>query len=142
MFVRALFTLCLIGCTGTRTVEPVANVQPPEQIGDAPTTAAPTTAAPSSDITAPTPESLYGQCRARVEGVEAPGECTVDADCAKAGCSQEVCLPAAKAPDVMSTCEILPCFRALETCGCHDGVCSWTLKPALPGPGPLPLPRK
>lgn len=138
--IAALLSISLIaGCTSSHTpepAEPVANVEPPEQVGAAPVPS------DSSDVAAPTPASLYGLCRARVEGPEAPAECTTDAECGRTGCSQEVCAPIAKAGDVMTTCEILPCFRALDTCGCQEGVCSWSLKTELPGPGPLRLPKK
>ena len=77
-------------------------------------------------------EQLYAACRDRVEGAQVPGECLADTDCAPAGCSQEVCVPAAKAPDVVTTCEILPCFSVLDACGCHDAQCSWTLKEPAP----------
>lgn len=75
-----------------------------------------------------TAEQLYGACEARVEGSSAPGECHTDSDCARAGCSQEVCVPARLVADVQSTCERLPCFATLDTCGCHEGICTWTLK--------------
>lgn len=94
-----------------------------------------------------TAEQLYGACEARVEGSSAPGECHTDSDCARAGCSQEVCVPARLVADVQSTCERLPCFTTLDTCGCHEGICSWTLKEPdgslktrLPGgPGSTPV---
>jgi hypothetical protein len=35
---------------------------------------------------------LYEGCRRRVEGAEVAGECATDADCVRAGCSQEICL--------------------------------------------------
>lgn len=86
--------------------------------------------------------TLYAQCRDRVEGVGAPGECTTDADCARAGCSQEVCVTRAAAAEVMTTCEVLPCFRVLDACGCHDGTCSWTIKETALVPAPLTLPPR
>lgn len=69
-------------------------------------------------------------CRQRVEGTSTEGECKVDADCARAGCSQEVCVTAAAAPTLNTTCEKLPCFAELNTCGCVAGTCSWTWKKA------------
>ncbi len=78
----------------------------------------------------PTPQMLYDQCKDRLEGPQVEGECSTDADCATAGCSQEVCLPAAKKGEIMTTCEILPCFGAVEACGCHEGLCTWSLKDA------------
>ena len=83
-------------------------------------------------IAPPPPPTEIG-CQDRVEGASSPGECAVDADCARAGCSQEVCVSAKAAGDISTTCERLPCFTALDACGCHDGICSWTTKaPALP----------
>ena len=77
-----------------------------------------------------TPASIYGACRERVEGEESPGECTADADCAKAGCSSEVCVPKAKAGEVMTACDVQDCFSVLDTCGCREGLCTWTLTAA------------
>lgn len=90
----------------------------------------PQTAPTSPVVESPTPQdaaSLYNACLQRVEGSEVAGECTVDADCAVAGCSREVCLPAAKAPEVITTCEVLPCFSVLSSCGCKEGLCNWTV---------------
>jgi eight-cysteine-cluster-containing protein len=96
--------------------------QPSEPLSPA-TPPPPTEAGP-----AVTPAQMYEGCKERVEGVTAAGECASDADCARAGCSQEVCVAKVDAPDVMSTCELLPCFTALDACGCHDGMCTWTVK--------------
>lgn len=74
------------------------------------------------------PQSLYAGCKARVEGQETDGECSTDADCARAGCSREVCLPAAQAANVSTTCDVQPCFAVLDHCGCVAGRCSWSLK--------------
>ena len=51
-------------------------------------------------------------------------------------------MPAAAAADIITTCERLPCFQRLDTCGCHEGVCSWTVKDGptltlLPGLAPV-----
>ena len=73
------------------------------------------------------PEETYKLCEARVEGPSTPGECTQDSDCAKAGCSTEVCVPAKKVGDIITTCEIQACFSVLSSCGCKDGMCSWTV---------------
>lgn len=150
-----VLALALVACSGGRSAAdlPVTDAPPPpEQIGDAPAPGEPPNAeAPTGDPLAVdgapdaapvTPESLYGACRDRVEGIQIAGECTTDADCARAGCSQEVCVPARQVGDVMTTCEILPCFNALDACGCHEGMCSWTLKSEVPGPiRKLPLPK-
>lgn len=79
-----------------------------------------------------TPKVMYEGCRDRVELPEAGGECTVDADCAKAGCAGEVCTTARAGAELTTACEEADCFGVLGTCGCHDGVCGWTLK--LPAP--------
>lgn len=74
------------------------------------------------------PAQLYADCKTRVEGSDQAGECSSDADCQKAGCSQELCISKAEAAEgMMSTCEIRPCFAVLETCGCTEGVCSWAV---------------
>ncbi|HJN73281.1 MAG TPA: eight-cysteine-cluster domain-containing protein [Myxococcota bacterium] len=72
---------------------------------------------------------LYQDCRERVEWMETAGECAVDSDCLRGGCSREVCAPAATIAEVMTTCEIRLCFHALKSCGCVDGVCQWSLHP-------------
>jgi eight-cysteine-cluster-containing protein len=91
-------------------------------------------------VDSPPPQALYDQCRTRLEGREVDGECAVDADCGRAGCSQEVCVPAAKKADVITTCEILPCFGAVEDCGCHEGRCTWKVRATLDPPVPrLPI---
>ncbi len=91
---------------------------------------------PELPVDTPTPQMLYDQCKDRLEGPEEDGECSTDADCGTAGCSQEVCVAAAKKSEIMTTCEILPCFAAKDTCGCHEGRCTWTLveelQPVLP----------
>ncbi len=104
--------------------------------------AGPAEAPPAAPLTA---EALYGSCRARVEGPEAAGECSSDEDCTKTGCSGEVCTTRDKAAGMMTTCEVLPCFQVLDTCGCVEGICSWALKegPVSAGqPLPVPLPPR
>lgn len=87
-------------------------------------------AAPATD-----PQALYRGCHDRVEGPEQDGECATDADCVRAGCSREVCLPRKEAEGLMTTCEILPCFSVLDTCGCHAGRCTWTVSADAGRPG-------
>lgn len=103
-------------------------------------------AEPAGGVEGPSPASLYAECRDRVEGREKDGECSTDADCAKAGCSGEVCVTAALAPEVMTTCEGRPCFAVLETCGCVEGRCSWSLTDTVPegmeGTGAVQLPAQ
>lgn len=85
------------------------------------------------------PRAIYAACRDRVELPEAAGECTSDADCVRAGCGSELCVSAASAKDLVSTCELPDCLSVLDTCGCNQGLCTWTLK--LPvAPKPLPVP--
>lgn len=80
-----------------------------------------------------TPEGFYAMCEGRVEGPSEAGECSTDADCGTTGCSGEVCVATANA-DLTTTCELAPCFQVLDTCGCREGRCSWSLKPTLPDP--------
>ena len=90
-----------------------------------------------------TPAELYAQCLGRVEGSDADGECMVDADCATGGCGSEVCTSAEEAKGMMTTCEQRACFAALDSCGCHQGKCQWSLKAADRMPPPLrrPVPQ-
>lgn len=82
-----------------------------------------------------TPQGFYDSCRDRVEGPSEAGECSADADCVAAGCSQEMCVSTATAGDgLVSPCEIAPCFQVLDTCTCQQGTCSWTVKDELPEP--------
>lgn len=92
--------------------------------------------APAPEAPAATPEpvvedpkSLYAACEDRVEQPQTAGECTTDADCKAMGCSSEVCAAAQSGP-MMTTCEVQPCFAVLSSCGCHEGVCTWTLADA------------
>lgn len=81
------------------------------------------------------PEELYEGCRDRVEGTEAPLECTQDEDCAVAGCSGEVCVTLAQSEETYTTCETRLCYSALEACGCSDeGFCRWSLKAPMQAP--------
>ena len=56
-----------------------------------------------------------------------PGtECSSAQDCVIAGCSGQLCLPAADS-DVVTHCADLPeyaCLR-LTSCGCINGICAW-----------------
>jgi eight-cysteine-cluster-containing protein len=54
-------------------------------------------------------------------------ECTTDVDCAPAGCSGQVCTTAAKAPSIITTCEMREEYVCLKqtSCGCNAGKCSW-----------------
>lgn len=102
------------------------NVPDPEVTPDPP----PKIVQPMTHITVENGQAIYDECRPRVEGpAEAAGECTTDADCARAGCNGEVCATAAEAPDLMTTCEIRLCYHLLDSCSCVEGVCGWSIHP-------------
>jgi eight-cysteine-cluster-containing protein len=123
---RALiFSIALSGCA--RDGAPTQAVATTE--GGTPVVAL-EPAADAAPAAAPTAAELYAQCQRRVEGREADGECSSDGDCSTAGCSQEVCVSKEMAPQVMSACEVKPCFAVLDTCGCAEGRCTWSLKEA------------
>jgi eight-cysteine-cluster-containing protein len=84
-------------------------------------------------------QARYLACRERVEGPETDGECTSDAACAAQGCSGEVCAPAGSG--LMTTCEVLPCYEVLQSCGCQAGRCQWTLG-ARPSSRDVPRPTR
>jgi len=90
------------------------------------------TAPPPVEHPASTPAELYAECRDRVEGPEADGECTSDDDCVRVGCGSEVCTTVTAGADLVTTCEDRVCFHVLDTCGCHDGRCTWTLLDEVP----------
>ncbi|MFK7928838.1 MAG: hypothetical protein AB8H79_11665 [Myxococcota bacterium] len=90
-----------------------------------------------------TPADFYAQCKDRLERPEEAGECSQDSDCAAAGCSAEKCITKTAAADLMGTCEVLPCFDAVDVCSCSAGTCSWSIKDAMPANGglkPIPVP--
>ena len=95
--------------------------------------------APEPPVEARTPEELYEACRDRVELPEEDGECETDEDCTRAGCGQEVCTTVAAAEDLMSSCEMRPCFEILDTCGCNEGRCTWSIKDEVPAREGRPL---
>lgn len=144
-----VLTVLLVGCGGNKSSDPATpdvptpdpdiHAQAEPQPEPTPT---PTPPEPATDAGTVTPMSLYEECKGRVEGPQAEGECTTDADCGKAGCSQEVCTTTAKAADLNTSCEKKPCFTVLEACGCHEGQCTWTLKDEVPAmevaPPPVP----
>ena len=118
--------LVLAACGGAEpapVVEPAPEPAPVEEPVPAP---APT---PAPEVT---PQSLYEACGDRLENPQAEGECTADDGCATAGASGEVCTTAEAATDIMTSAEVLPCFAVLDTCGCTEGQCTWTLKDAVP----------
>jgi eight-cysteine-cluster-containing protein len=143
---RALLLFALLACTTEKAPPESPSDAPSEQPATEPVATEPGGEAPQAGGeptgNAPkTPQELYAECKDRVEGPETAGECKTDADCARAGCGQEVCTTGKMAAEVMTTCEMRLCFDVLDTCGCHDGVCSWALKAEVPSPGrKLPAP--
>lgn len=138
----SISSLWLMSCAGCD--RPV--VEPSSAPSAAPVTESPV---PVAEAPVWTVESLYADCRDRVERPEAPSECTTNEDCTRTGGSMEICTTQVAAQDLISTAELRPCFRVLETCSCQEGMCSWTLKESLPEeldpqmqnrlPGSLPL---
>src|SRR5262249_11833090 len=59
---------------------------------------------------------------ARVEAPDAENACSSDQDCAKQGCSDEVCVSAPAS--VVTSCDWHEWFPR-EDCGCVDGTCMW-----------------
>jgi len=61
--------------------------------------------------------------------VDPPPEvvCQTDSDCATAGCSGQLCVPAESAADILTTCEYREEYGCLEftACGCQSGICEW-----------------
>lgn len=58
------------------------------------------------------------------------GECTVNSDCVRAGCSSQLCVPSANA-DIITTCEYKEEYAclSLSSCGCNAGKCGWAETP-------------
>lgn len=134
-----MLLIVFLACAGPRAVDAVPPVAEESPTGTNPVAVAapPAPPAPQDPVVAATaggqesdPAALYEQCRVRVEGVSEPGECATDADCARAGCSSEVCVATARKAESVTTCEILPCFDVLSSCGCVEGVCAWSVGPA------------
>ena len=119
---------------------------PLQHISETTPTVAPDVPPPASKVLptapareAPTPQELYAQCEARVEGSEVVGECVSDEDCSSAGCGGEVCTTAAVAAGLTTTCEARICFQVLKECGCQEGRCRWTLTDDAPSLQPIKL---
>ncbi len=120
-----LALLIAMGCGGNAKNTPAPAPEP-----------APEPAPTEPDPAAATPQALYEECRERVENPQAESECQTDADCKAAGCSNEVCTTVAEAANIMTSCDVQPCFRVLDACGCHEGQCTWTLKAEVPAEAP------
>ena len=88
-------------------------------------------AAPEPEVDWADPAVIYAGCRDRVEQPENAGECKTSADCGSGGCSGEMCV-AKSLGAITSTCEVRACFGVLDTCGCVEGKCQWSLKAAAP----------
>ena len=132
-----VFGLCvsLAACggkapSGTEGEPPVA--EPPAALPDAPGSGEPVAGEERTQAT--DPQALYAECRDRVESPQSEDECTADADCAKSGCSSEVCTTKVAGADLMTTCEHQACFEVLDACACQQGQCRWTLKGAPQAP--------
>ena len=139
---RTMLALLLAtGCGGNAKTTPDASADAPAEPAPEEQPAPQPAAEPQpAEVT---PQSLYEECRDRVENPQADEECSSDADCKAPGCGSEVCTTAVAAADIMTTCEDKPCFEVLDTCGCHEGQCTWTLKaelPEAPAPAPAPAP--
>lgn len=122
--------MSVVACAGPHgAAEPVPVVtEPAASAAPADASSGPTASRTAEAASSgPTPQALYAQCSGRVEGVSAAGECASDADCTRAGCSGEVCVATANKATAVTTCEILPCFDVLQSCGCVDGMCAWTV---------------
>ncbi|GDX79705.1 hypothetical protein LBMAG42_15160 [Deltaproteobacteria bacterium] len=107
----------------------------PEPVGEALAAEAPPLMPP---LMVPRDPGFSMPIEARIEGMGSAGECSADAECATAGCSAEVCVSAVRAPDVVTTCEILPIVSELKACTCQEGMCRWVHEA---GARPLGLPR-
>ena len=130
--VRTILVLAAVGCAGKNTPEGTKD-DPVEQPTPAPAPAPAPTADPApAPASGGTPQSLYAECTDRVELPQKAAECKADADCATSGCGNEVCTTAAEKANVVTTCEDRLCFKVLDACGCHDGLCSWSLKAEVP----------
>lgn len=146
MIVGLLLLVGLAGCGRDQPSPPVQNIAAPasvEQAASSEQVAAPAeqaeilpmpTPAPEGAVggARPTPESLYAECESRVEGQESEGECNSDADCAAAGCGGEVCTTSTRATNLSTTCEARSCFEVLDSCGCSEGRCRWSLTDSVP----------
>ncbi|MEW5996418.1 MAG: eight-cysteine-cluster domain-containing protein [Candidatus Micrarchaeota archaeon] len=74
---------------------------------------------------------LDAALRQQCDALNISAGCTVDSDCARAGCSSQLCVAASEAPGIVTTCEYRPeyaCY-AQTTCGCVQGSCSWRETP-------------
>ncbi len=134
---RALFVGLLLAACGGNAKKSTPDVPSDDGVAKEP---APEPIPAEPAPTEMTPRGLYDQCVDRVEQPQADGECTTDADCKTAGCGREVCTTTTEAANVMTTCDVKLCFSILETCGCNEGLCNWSLKTEIPAGQKLPTP--
>jgi eight-cysteine-cluster-containing protein len=126
---RYLSLVCLLVACGGNGKKSDAG-KDPEPVPTAPTPAPAPAPAPAPTQT---PQELYASCQDHLEGAQADGECKTDADCGVGGCGKEICTTAAKAAEgVMGACVEMPCYKVVDSCGCHEGKCTWTLKATVP----------
>jgi eight-cysteine-cluster-containing protein len=73
-------------------------------------------------------EAVDGACE---KTVEEPTECQTDADCVRAGCSSQLCVPAGTENDIITTCEFRPEYECLQltSCSCIAGSCGFEDNP-------------
>jgi eight-cysteine-cluster-containing protein len=142
------FLFLSIACGKTASIEETPTAEAPvvtpmkrPDPAPNPSDAVPETAPGSQDSPkGPDPKVMYADCRERVEMPESSGECKSDADCAPVGCAGEVCTSKVAGQGLATTCEMRPCFQALDTCGCREGLCSWSLKAEVPAMPPTAKP--
>jgi len=140
MRTAAIFPFVLALCVGCAKTPTVSEDQAVESTQAAETVerSAPVEASegkmlirPTQPIVVDDPVKAYEECKTRVEGVSTEGECAADTDCVATGCSKELCVSKVAAADgLVSPCEVLPCFAVLDTCGCQEGACVWSVKGA------------
>lgn len=137
-----MFLAMLGACGSERNPSP-----PPQTVTAVAMPVATPVGAPLPSPVISTPEEVqaaYALCHDRVEGKSTPGECKTDTDCATAGCSNEMCVTAVAAKDIITTCEMQACFAVLSQCGCVEGLCQWSIAPnarSMLRPNPIGLPQ-
>lgn len=54
-------------------------------------------------------------------------ECVTDSDCAKAGCSNQLCTTTTKSTSLITSCEWKEEYQCYQnsTCSCVNGKCNW-----------------
>lgn len=71
---------------------------------------------------------LVASCVTQTKEIpEKEAECEVDSDCGTGGCSNQICGPADKVKDIITTCEWnaeYECLR-ITSCSCIESKCQW-----------------